>query len=332
VNRTGQLLALFGVMALLLALLVRGGGRGGRASGPDEGVLFPKATEQDARRVEISLKDGTTTILEKSGEVWNVATAGGYAADAVAVTKIFEVVGGLEASQLVSRSAEKHALYEVDSTAARVAIFGGGDQPVARFFVGKNGPDFQSSYVRPVDSEKVYLSTESLRQVFERGRRGWRDQKILSFAPEEVAGIRFLSTQDTVGLAKGPDGTWSVDGDSARIGQGPILDGVLRTLARYTADDFADTSIVADSVGLAPPERAIEVTLKAAPPQTLEIGRIKENRHYWVRLGGKRTIFLVVRGRVDTIWKTRSEVTAPKPEPAAVEAESNAPNGAPAGH
>jgi hypothetical protein len=323
VNRTGQLLGLFAALALVLALLVRGGGRG-RPDGAAEALLFPRATEQNARAVEIRLRDGTSTRLEKAGEAWGVAEAGGYPADPEGVTAIFDRIGKIAASQIVSKNRDKHALYEVDSTALAVRVLDEKGEPLARFFVGKNGSDFQSNYVRPVDSDNVYLASEAIRSVFDRGRRGWRDRKILSFAMEDVVGLRFLSADDNLAFEKHADGTWRLGDDSTRVGRTPVIEGVLRTMARYITDDFADTTIAADTVGLAPPDRMIEVTLRAGGPETLEIGRLKEERQYWVRRGGKPTLFLVARARVETIFKTRADATEPRQAPAAAAASDTA--------
>lgn len=325
---TGKLIALFAFLALLLALLVRSGARG-RSPGEANALLFPKATEKAATKVEIRTRDGGTSVLEKTGETWGVASAGGYPADPEAVNAIFTAIGGVRASGLVSKSPEKHALYEVDSTGTTVSIAGTSGEALARFVVGKNGPDFQSSYVRPVDSEKVYLSSESMRSVFDRGRRGWRDRRILSFAPEDVVSVRLVSAADTVQLEKGADGVWSLAGDPTRIGREPAVDGILRTLARYVTDEFAD-SVAADTVGLAPPERVIEVQLRTGAPEVLEIGRLKEDRQYWVRRAGKPAIFVVARGRVDTVWRTREDLTMPKPPPAPAETTAADTTAAPA--
>ncbi len=325
---TGALLGLVAFLALLLALLLRSGGRG-REPGAAEALLFPRATGANATKVEIKPRGGTTSVLEKTGEVWGVAEAAGYPADVEAVNAVFNAVSGIRASEIVSKSPEKHALYEVDSAATAVSIYGAKGEALARFFVGKNGPDFQSSYVRPVDSEKVYLSSESLRQVFDRGRRGWRDRKILSFAPEDAVGLRLLSATDTLRFEKEADGAWAVSGDTTRVVRPPVLEGIFRNLARYITDEFAD-SVSADTVGLEPPERVIEVALRAGAPEVLEIGRLKENRQYWVRRAGKPTIFVVIRSRVDTIWKTREELTEPRPARAPAPAETTA-AAAPAG-
>jgi hypothetical protein len=313
VRNTGTLVGLVAFLALLLALLLRSGGRGPQ-TGAAEVLLFPRATDANAAKVEIHARDGAATTLDKAGGAWGVANAAGYPADPEAVNAIFRAVGGIRASEIVSKSPEKHALYEVDSAATRVEITGGKGESLARFLVGKNGPDFQSSYVRPLDSEKVYLSSESLRQVFSRGARGWRDRKVLSFAAEDVVGLRLASAADTVRLEKGADGAWALAGDTTRVGRPPVVDGILRNLARYITDEFAD-SVSADTVGLAPPERVIEVSLRAGAPEALEIGRLKENRQYWVRRAGKPTIFVVIRSRVDMIWKTRDELTEPRSTP-----------------
>lgn len=315
-NRTALLGGVLAALVLALALLVRGGNR---VDNTASGLLFPKATAADARRIEITPKEGGASVLEKNGEEWVVTSQGGFRADAEAVNALFEKTAAIEAGNVVSKSPEKRSLFEVDSTGLRVAIFAEGDKAVADFVIGKSGPDFQSNYVRLTDGDAVYLSSELIRSAFDKGRRGWRDRKILSFAPEEVTAVRFVNADTTVALRKSSEGTWDVEGDPTRVARAPILDGVLRTLSRYMTDDFAD-SVVADTAGFSPPARTIEVTLSPGEPQVLEVGAMKSPTQYWVRRRGQEMIFVVSKGRVETLFKSPDELTEAKPEPAAAPA------------
>lgn len=310
-NRTAVLGGVLVALVLALALLVRGGNR---ADNTASGLLFPKATAADARKIEITPKEGDASLLEKRGEEWVVASQGGFRADAEAVNALFEKVATIEAGNVISKSAEKRSLFEVDSTGLWIKILAEGDKPVADFVIGKSGPDFQSNYVRPSDGDEVYLSSELIRSAFDKGRRGWRDRKILAFAAEEVTAVRFTNGDTTIALRKGGEGMWTVEGDETRVARAPILDGVLRTLSRYMTDDFAD-SVAADTAGFSPPARTIEVTLSAGEPQVLEVGAMKSPTQYWVRRKGQEMIFVVSKGRVETLFKSHEELTEAKPEP-----------------
>ncbi|MFN0150966.1 MAG: DUF4340 domain-containing protein [bacterium] len=316
-NRTLLLVVSIAVLGLGLALLLRGGNR---ADNTASGLLFPKATDVDSRKIEITSKDGTS-VLEKQGDEWVVASQQSFRADAEAVNALFQKIAAIEAGNVVSKSREKRALFEVDSTGIRVRVWGANDAEFADFVLGKSGPDFQSNYVRPSASDNVYLSGELIRSTFDKGRRGWRDRKILSFAAEDATGLRFATGDTVLALAKSPDGSWSVEGDATLAGRAPVIDGVLRSLSRYTTDDFAD-SVAADTAGFAPPSRTIEVSFASGSPQRLEVGAMKSPTQYWVRRGDAAMIYVVSKGRVETLFKGRDEIAEPKPAPG--EAPANA--------
>lgn len=319
-----MLVGALGVLALALALLLGGGNR---ADNTPAGLLFPKATDVEARRIAITTKDGTS-VLEKSGEQWVVASQGSFRADAEAVNVLFQKVAAIEAGNVVSKSREKRTLFEVDTTGIQIEIRGAGDAVLADFVVGKSGPDFQSNYVRPADSDNIYLTGELIRSAFDKGRRGWRDRKITSFAPEDATGLRYTMGDTLLAFSKGADGTWSVEGDASLVGRAPVIDGVLRTLSRYMTDDFAD-SVAADTAGFQPPARTIEVAFANGEPQRLEVGALKSPTQYWVRRDGGGMIYVVSKGRVESLFKGRDEISEPKPAPAAEAAPAD--DAAPAG-
>ncbi len=324
-NRTLLLVVSLAVLGLGLALLLGGGNR---ADNTQTGLLFPKATDIDSRKIEITTKDGTS-VLEKNGDEWVVVSQGSFRADAEAVNALFQKVAAVEAGSVVSKSREKRALFEVDTTGVHVTIAGAGDAAFADFVLGKSGPDFQSNYVRPSQSDNIYLSGELIRSAFDKGRRGWRDRKILSFVAEDATGLRFATGDTVLALAKGPDGSWGVDGDASLAGRAPVIDGVLRSLSRYTTDDFAD-SVAADTAGFAAPARTIEVSFASGAPQRLEVGAMKSPTQYWVRRGDAAMIYVVSKGRVETLFKGRDEIVEPKPAPASEPAAADS-AGAPSG-
>ena len=58
------------------------------------------------------------------------------------------------------------------------------------------------------------------------------------------------------------------------------------------------------------------MTLSAGEPQVLEVGAMKSPTQYWVRRKGQEMIFVVSKGRVETLFKSHEELTEAKPEPA----------------
>ena len=69
----------------------------------------------------------------------------------------------------------------MDSTGVEAKLMDANDKLLAHLFVGKTTPGFLSSYVRPADSNDVYVAQGYLQSVFNKGTRTWKDRTIFDF-------------------------------------------------------------------------------------------------------------------------------------------------------
>lgn len=95
--------------------------------------------------------------------------------------KVIEALHALQqmaTTSLVSENPERQSLYQVDKIGLQIRAFDRDGQLLAQAYVGKQGPDFFSTYVRREGEEQVYLTRESLQGRFPVQSEYWRSKEI----------------------------------------------------------------------------------------------------------------------------------------------------------
>ena len=139
-------------------------------------LFFP---DYDARRIvrlEIA-QQGEGVQLTKNGEDWQVASLGAeswFPADRSRIHAALGIFGDLERGILVSRNPEKQKLYQVGTEGLRLKLVAEHNVVLGELVIGKNGPDFGSSYVRLATADDVYLVGQSLLGIFSIAADDWK--------------------------------------------------------------------------------------------------------------------------------------------------------------
>lgn len=95
-------------------------------------------------------------------------------ADGVKVGDALAALQQLTTTSLVSTNPEQQVKYQVNQLGLQVRAFDADGALLASIVVGKQGPDFFSTYVRKNDEAKVYLTRESLAARFPTAIEYWR--------------------------------------------------------------------------------------------------------------------------------------------------------------
>ncbi|PJA22390.1 MAG: hypothetical protein COX62_00070 [Deltaproteobacteria bacterium CG_4_10_14_0_2_um_filter_43_8] len=127
--------------------------------------------------LESSLKKNLNTsesTLAKTDEetdevVW-------YNADDVTVKTALGIFGDLSQGIVVSTNPEKRAFYQVGAAAQKIRFYGRDDKLIISLFVGKNGPDYDSNYVRLDEVDEVRLVERSLQGIFSIELEDWKEK------------------------------------------------------------------------------------------------------------------------------------------------------------
>ena len=320
--KTKQLLilaAIFVVLAIVILLFENPFGQSEYEKKVETATpLFPNFNEEQVMKIEITATDETTT-LSKQNDSWVVASMDNYPADGEGVTELLSKVTEFKNTQRVSNNPEKQAEFEVDSTGVEAKLIDANGKVLAHLFVGKTTPGFLSSYVRPADSNDVYIAQGYLQSVFDKGTRTWKDRTIFSFNKGIVTQLNVISPEETVELRLDAEGTWQMIKPVAAAAKATEVDALLTAFSELDTDDFAEARDALTEYELDAPQSTISAVLNDGTTATLHVGKEEEGKLY-VKRDDKDTVFRLFKSNVDRLIKKSDALKAEGP-PVEVETE-----------
>jgi hypothetical protein len=302
-----------GAGVLLLAVAVDLLERRPPAGAGEGGAMFPGFERDKAQKIEVKGKPEESIELQKAAQGWVVPAEGSYPAEPEGVREILDFVADARAGSKVSETPGKRALFQVDASGLSVKISGAQEAVLASFVIGKSGPDFMSTYVRPESADAVYLVDQSLRRIFVRpGARQWRDKAIFRLSGADITRLKWKREGKDVALESSPGGDWTLTAPATAPARRDEVEALRNALATLQSDDFVDAQAVKD----------------AGTSYTLDVGKENDRSQRHVRRSGNDTVFLVNNFRVNTIFKSADDLKTPPPEAAAAPAPKSVPQSA----
>ncbi|MEP0813639.1 MAG: DUF4340 domain-containing protein [bacterium] len=271
--------------------------REGASSAPN---LFPSLDVDKVNKIFID--DGIDKrTLEKTGDGWLVSSDGAkfFPADKTKVDEVLDCMKqDLTEDNVASSLKEKHAQFEVDEkTGTQVAVYAGGEEPAAKFIIGKQGPDYSSTFVRKDGDDRTFLIARQLSAVFNRDLNGWRDKHVMKFDPALVTEAYFDFDGQKYRVKKEDKG-WMLLEPEESPANGIKIEAELKSLSELEATGFEDKPI--EEAGLSKP--ASEVLLTFADGTKLRALFAAEDAGY---------VNAYIEGKSDTIFKIGSVSFSP---------------------
>lgn len=286
---------------------------------PSEKTLkfFPTATEKSIGAV--FFMDAQDTIkLRKKGDIWVVepavysgekgnskgiladnkdnSSSKEFTADSASIASMLEKLVSMKKGDIISENKEKQAIYEVDSSKGLFTeVFDLTGKSLGAFWIGKNTPDYNGNYVRPVFSNTVYSVSGSVKYSFFTDEKRWRNKTIVRFDKAQAKKITLNKKGTLISLSKAADtgSVWNLSEPVQLPAKSDQVDELLNTLSNFNAADFEDSVYVDSAMGFNDPEMVVTVTV-GSTQKTVTIGKVKSNANkYWVRADGKNVTFLV---------------------------------------
>jgi hypothetical protein len=205
-------------------------------------LLFPGLKVEQVKKIVVK-KGNTTTTLENRDNLWCLLDKEDYPADPTIIEGVLKKIQDFKKINLASRKKDKHSLFEVkEGMGVEVSLYGPDKKELARFLIGKTGPDFLSTYIRKADADDVYLYDDYLRADFDKQENNWRDKTILAFNPNEAVTLTIskLKEKETIALTKDTQGHWQLEEPISSLAENPAIEKILTTLGNLKAADFAD--------------------------------------------------------------------------------------------
>jgi len=275
--------------------------------------LIPGFERQQVATIVVqSPEKGTATLRNEQG-VWQVSSpdARTYQADAAALDKLLEIVGGLKVETLVSKNPKNFDQYEVTAEKGLdVRLADSDNRSLARLYVGKSGPDIFSTYVRVQDSDRVVLVGSILKTVFEKELKDWRDKTIFKLNKDDIVAYAVDGTAK-LHLKKDDTQSWQVLAPEVFAPKKEAVDDIMRKFASLKAVDFAEGQL--KDFGLDRPERTITAVLKDGATVTLLVGKEKNTYQHFVKPQDVATIFVLENYNLEGLCPAPDKL---KPAPA----------------
>ncbi len=273
-------------------------------------LLFTDFDPQQASLIQLTNPD-KETILVRQGAGWLVATASNIPATAEYVTQLFDQMGQITRGDLVSQQPEKFSIFQVDESGLVVKITDEAQKLIAHFYVGKQGPDYNSRYVRKEGSNDVFLINRSLRITFDRD--DWRERQAFGFNAQEVVGLDLACDEQQFALNK-EGNAWRLTQPNEAAAQAKMVNTILDKLNRLRIMDYMQEQD--DSkYGLDTPMCRIKVGLADGSSLALLVGnKDTDGSAYYARREGDAYIFTLPVHQVDKMKKKLAKLKQ-EPEP-----------------
>ena len=292
-------LLLAGVIGAKVAMRPAGDRKGDRPR------PLPALKAADIDDLEITMNKQTTK-LKKSGETWAVVAPVSYAADAAAVKTALEKIEALAFEGTVTDRAEKHLDYEVTDEKGVRIVARKGSAVLADFLIGKIAGGV--TMFRLSGKNEVWRAVGSLRYVFGKETKSWRDHEVITFKRDDVEKVELETAAGKVVCKrepgeKGKPDKWTILEAPVKIEKpdDAVPAGIMSTMMSLRAFDFADGAKPEES-GLDRPAATATTYLKGGATKKVLVGKAKGDQFY-IKVPDRDQVFLVSKYSVERLTK-----------------------------
>ena len=264
---------------------------------PRNREVIPTLGSQQVEKIDFTY-NGRQVVIEKRDSGFIIPSQENTAADKEAVDQIINNLSRLTITEEVSFNKEKWATFEVDEKAIHVQIKALGKD--YEIWIGKLGPDFQSTYLRVGSDPKTYLTNRNTRNAFLKD--DYRDRTIINISPSEITAFE-LTYQGTTIKAEKESDQWKEKTNDVDL-DGTKVNNFLSKFSPLRADDFVLSDV---SEGFNRPY--LTVYLKTNNLEsTITVGtKNKEGSHY-IRTSLNQNTYTLAPLAVDSFPKTSKDL------------------------
>jgi hypothetical protein len=338
-----RLYQLGGALVMLVAIILVSNWLSNRKPSEKSAKFFPSFTEATCSSISMTDAQGTVK-LKKKGEVWVItrahkagatdtapAIAGidstqklqtsaledEYPADSASTKTVLEKLTTMKKDILISENPSKQSQLEVDSAKGiLIDALDNTGKSYGAFYIGKNGPDWSSNYIRTKGSNKVYTVGGSIRYSFFTEYPRWKDKTIIKCDRASIKKVSIVKQGTVIGLEKSADsaGTWKLTQPEQADAKMDVVNPLLDAAARLNTAEWEDSSLTPDSMGFTKPELVLTVFLANGEQKIVNIGKKKGGTsRFWVKAEGQQPVFLVDDVEIQKFDKKPEELKAIPP-------------------
>ncbi len=294
--------------------------------------FFPQFSEAECNSISICDSHDSVTLV-RHGTAWFVTSgkkadaaqsplltsdttqrnksSDEYPADSASLQTVLEKIKSMKKDDLISQNVAKQADLEVDTVKGTRVDLVSDKGPASTFYIGKNGADWSSNFVRMKGSNDVYLVSGSVKYSFFAEKNRWKDKTIAKFDKAAVKSVSIVKKDTTIELAlSAPSPTdsaakakWTLISPVKDSVKEPEVEKILNAMSNLNAMDFeSNASLSEDSLGFSKPYCIVTASLDNGTKKTIVLGKQKSSDGTrWVRTPDKNATFLLSKYLIENI-------------------------------
>lgn len=237
--------------------------------------------------------------LQKGAETWQVLDGEeSYLADEALIANALETIKDLKQGTVASKTSEKHTQLGVDSeNGLQVIAWDISGQELVNFYIGNDGPAFQTQYVRKANEDQVYLVSQAIKPSFNKNITDWREKEILTLDQTQISSLILNYPDQELQLEKGAEG-WQLKSPEEFTVSVEVINELLSTLSTLRASGFATAEETAEFEN----NKVLTITIKSTKIEN-KLTLAQKDENYFAQLEGNNTIFKVSQFTVENLTK-----------------------------
>jgi hypothetical protein len=262
-------------------------------------------------RIEIT-RDGTTTVLAKTGASWFIEQPVKTAADAETVKSALDGLLDQTSDYIMDRSPANLATYGLAKPSKAIALVGSDKRAVLQ--IGMQDPGKSSVFTRIADGGKVFLmGSYAVEALTDKKTDEFRDKTILSLSKAKIEQMRLARPSDTIALRRSGQ-SWSIVEPTAAPADEFSADGIADALANLKAEKFVKAAAGdLKTYGLDAPRLTVEIRAQGGAQYGLRIGKdAPGGSSVYACRGADTDVVEIAKATYDTLNKTLADLRSKK--------------------
>lgn len=248
-------------------------------------------------KIEI-IKPGEKNVINKKDGKWSLENLKGFPADE---NQVKGLIDGLKASskdelELISVNKEKKIDFLTDDSGITLNLFSEG-KSLLGMTVGKNGADFNSTYISKADANETYLVKENLAALLD--TPSFADNTIFKTDKSKIAKVRFQFQKNGFTIEK-KDGKWISADAKKTLLKTEKVDKILQTMSDLAAVEIPEQTF--KGTGLEKNNLIVEATGEGVK-NLLMVGDPNKKLEYYAKKGDNDFIYLISKDQRNSLDK-----------------------------
>jgi len=276
------------------------------SSAPEPNEQLFDFEANDLSSLRVTSEDGGVTTLERTDEMWRIATPVDTAADEATASSIASTLASLEVRRVVEESPINLEPFGLDEPMLDLGFSLNETDTTQHLLVGEETPTGADRYAKLSDTNRVFLIASYLNSTFNKTTFDLRDKTILRFEAADLDRLGITTADKTIRFEKVSNEwelaePWRVRTDFSTVQSliQSLNSGQMLSVEREEIDDLK-------TFGLAEPGYTVDARAGSATA-TLHIGDKTSDGAHYAQDVSRALVFTIDESLVSSLDRNPSE-------------------------